>query len=81
MIEAFHSALRKVTNRKTTSPNDISVLKILFLGTMDIMEKWTMPVRDWSLIRGQMDIVIPDWEAIQVPYFGVYTKHLTLPIL
>ena len=64
MIEAFHSALRMVTKRKAAFPNDISVLKILFLRTMDIMKKWMMPVRDWSLIRGQLDIVIPDWEVI-----------------
>ena len=61
MIEAFHLALRKVTNRKAAFPNDISALKILFPRTMDIMRKWTMPVRERSLIKGQLDIVIPDW--------------------
>jgi transposase-like protein len=31
-IEAFHSALRKVTNRKAAFPNDNSVFKILYYG-------------------------------------------------
>jgi len=52
MIEAFNSALRKVTNWKVAFPNDLSILKILYLRALDIMKKWTMPVQNWALIRG-----------------------------
>jgi transposase-like protein len=62
-IEAFHSALRKVTNRKAAFPNDIAVFKILYLRTIDITKKWTKPIRDWSLIRGQLDVILPGWDV------------------
>ena len=62
-IEAFHSALRKVTNRKAAFPNDNSVLKILYLRTADIAKKWSKPMRNWPLVRGQLDIVFPNWNS------------------
>ena len=64
MIEAFHSALRKVTNRKAAFPNDNSVFKILYLRTMDIIKKWTMPIREWAVVRGHLDIVLPGWDTL-----------------
>jgi len=63
-IESFNSALRKVTNRKSAFPNDNSVFKILFLRTMDIAKKWTKPHSGWAVIRGQLDILFPDWDSL-----------------
>jgi len=60
-IEAFNSALRKVTNRKAAFPNDNAVFKILFLRTLDITAKWCKPVSGWAIIRGKLDIVMPGW--------------------
>jgi len=57
MIEAFNSALRKVTNRKAAFPNNSAVLKILFLRTIDITKKWTAPVQNWAIIRGRLDVL------------------------
>ena len=62
-IEAFNSALRKVTNRKAAFPNDMAVLKILYLRTMDIVKKWGKPLSGWAIVRGQLDIVLPGWDA------------------
>jgi transposase-like protein len=62
-IEAFNSALRKVTNRKAAFPNDSSVFKILYLRTMDIARKWVKPMSGWAIVRGQLDIVFPGWDA------------------
>jgi transposase-like protein len=62
-IEAFNSALRKVTNRKAAFPNDIAVFKILYLRTMDIAKKWVKPISGWAIVRGQLDIVLPDWDT------------------
>ena len=56
-IESFNSALRKVTDRKAAFPNEMSVLKILYLRTLDIVSKWTMPYPNWSIIRGKLDIL------------------------
>ena len=65
MIESFNSALRKVTNRKAAFPNDYSVLKILFLRTMDIVKKRNRSVNNWAIIRGELDIVFPHWNSSQ----------------
>jgi transposase-like protein len=63
-IEAFNSALRKVTNRKAAFPNDIAVIKILYLRTMDIARKWCKPISGWAIVRGQLDIVLPGWDMV-----------------
>ena len=54
-IESFNSALRKVTDRKAAFPNEMAVMKILYLRTLDVVKKWTMPYPNWSLIRGKLD--------------------------
>ena len=55
-IEGFNRQLRKVTKNKTIFPNDDSLLKMLYLATMDITKKWTGRRRDWPEIRAQLEI-------------------------
>lgn len=62
-IESFNSALRKVTNGKAAFPNTMSVMKIMYLRTLDIVAKWTMPYPNWSVIRSKLDILWGfDWD-------------------
>ena len=56
-IESFNAALRKVTNGKAAFPNAVSVLKILYLRTMDISAKWVMPYPNWGIVRGTLDLL------------------------
>ena len=56
-IESFNSALRKVTDRKAAFPNEMAVMKILYLRTLDVVKKWTMPYPNWSVIRGKLDFL------------------------
>lgn len=55
-IEGFNRQLRKVTKSRTVFPSDDSLLKMLYLATMDITKKWTGRRRDWSQIRAQLEI-------------------------
>ena len=55
-IEGFNRQLRKVTKSRTVFPSDDSLLKMLYLATMDITKKWTRRRRDWSQIRAQLEI-------------------------
>ena len=55
-IEGFNRQLRKVTKSRTVFPSDDSLLKMLYLATMDITKKWTGRRRDWSQIRAQLKI-------------------------
>ena len=56
-IESFNSALRKVTERKAAFPNEMAVMKILYLRTQDVVKKWTMPYPNWGVIRGMLDLL------------------------
>jgi len=60
IIESLNRQYRKVSKSKTVFPTDESLLKILYLATVDITKKWTNPVRDWSLILGQLQINFED---------------------
>ena len=66
-IEGFNRQLRKVTKSKTVFPSDDSLLKMLYLATMDITKKWTGRRRDWAQIRAQLEIYFEErltkWES------------------
>ena len=55
-IEGFNRQLRKVTKSKTVFPSDDSLLKMLYLATMDITKKWTGHRHDWGQIYSQLEI-------------------------
>ncbi|WP_206460319.1 transposase, partial [Anaerovorax sp. IOR16] len=55
-IEGFNRQLRKVTKSKTIFPSDDSLLKMLYLATIDITKKWTGYRRDWGRIYSQLEI-------------------------
>ena len=55
-IEGFNRQLRKVTKSKTVFPSDDSLLKMLYLATMDIAKKWTGHRQDWGQIHSQLEI-------------------------
>lgn len=55
-IEGFNRQLRKVTKNKTIFPSDESLLKMLYLATMDITKKWTGHRQDWGVIHSQLEI-------------------------
>lgn len=72
-IESFNSALRKVTDRKAAFPNEMAVMKILYLRTLDVVKKWTMPYPNWSLIRGKLDFLWA-WDGIYDLVFDMFTQ-------
>jgi len=54
--ESYHRQLRKVTKSKSIFPNDRALIKMLYLATMDVTDKWTMRLRDWPLVLSQLTI-------------------------
>ena len=56
-IEGFNRQLRKVTKSKTVFPSDESLLKMLYLSTFEATKKWTMPIRNWGQIYGELSIM------------------------
>lgn len=59
-VEGYHRQLRKVTKTKTAYPTDESLIKIIYLATMDISKKWNMPVRNWKSCISQLAIYFSD---------------------
>lgn len=59
-VEAYHRQLRKVTKTKTAFPTDDALRKVLYLATMDITKKWTMPVQNWAEIISQFVLEFKD---------------------
>jgi transposase-like protein len=55
-VEGFHRMLRKYTKTKTTYPSDESVKKSVYLSIDEISKKWSMPIKDWGIIMGQLII-------------------------
>jgi putative transposase len=59
-VEGFHRMLRKFTKTKSIFPSDESVRKSVYLSIQEISKKWTMPIRDWGCIIGQLMIFFED---------------------
>lgn len=55
-IEGVNRQLRKVTKSKTIFPSDDSLLKMLYLATINITKKWTGHRQDWGQIHSQLEI-------------------------
>ena len=41
-------------------PSSQALMKALYLGTFEIAKKWTMPIRNWGKVRGELEIMYPD---------------------
>ncbi len=47
-------------NARSVFPSDTALLKALYLATTEISKKWTMPLRDWGKVLGELEIMYPD---------------------
>ena len=55
-IEGYHRQIRKVTKNKGAFPNETALLKLVYLATRRIEQKWTSPIPDWGLTVQQLAI-------------------------
>lgn len=56
-IEGFHRQIRKVTKTKGAFTSDMALLKLVYLASQRIAEKWTKPLQHWSLTIQQLSIM------------------------
>ena len=59
-VEGFHRQIRKVTKTKGNFPNDMALLKLVYLATQKIEEKWTKPLANWALTISQLSIIFKE---------------------
>ncbi len=55
-VEGYNRQLRNITKSKSILPSDDSLLKMLYLATLDITKKWTGKRREWPQIRAQLEV-------------------------
>jgi len=55
-IESLNRGIKKVTKTRAIFPNEDALFKLLYLAIDDISKRWTMRIRDWSVIYSQLTI-------------------------
>ena len=56
-IESLNSALRRLNSQRSVFPSDTALLKALYLATFEATKKWTMPLRNWGKVYGELSIM------------------------
>ena len=56
-IESLNSTYRRLNSQRSVFPNDTALLKALYLATFQATKKWSLPVRNWGSIYGELCIM------------------------
>ena len=56
-IESLNSAYRRLNRQRSVFPNDTALLKAFYLATFESTKKWTMPLRNWGKVYGELSIM------------------------
>jgi len=59
-VESLNSTYRRLNRSRSVFPNETALLKALYLATLEATKKWTMPLRDWGKVRGELEIMYED---------------------
>lgn len=59
-IESLNATYRRLNRQRSVFPSDKALLKALYLATFEATKKWTMPVRNWGQVYGELGIMYPD---------------------
>lgn len=56
-IESLNATYRKLNRQRSVFPSDSALLKALYLSTFEATKKWSMPIRNWGKIYGELAIM------------------------
>ena len=56
-IESLNAIYRKLNRQRSVFPSDQALLKALYLSTFEATKKWTMPLRNWGRVYGELQIM------------------------
>ncbi len=59
-IESLNSSYKRLNRQRSVFPSGKSLLKALYLATFESTKKWSMPIRNWGKIRGELAIMFPN---------------------
>jgi transposase-like protein len=60
IIEGVNRQFRKVTKTKSVFPSDVSLEKMLYLATKNVIKKWIQRYRNWDQVLSQLMILYED---------------------
>lgn len=56
-IESLNSTYRRLNRQRSVFPSDTALLKALYLATFEATKKWTLPLRNWGRVYGELSIM------------------------
>lgn len=56
-IESLNSTYRKLNRQRSVFPSDTALLKAPYLATFEATKKWTMSIRNWGQVYGELSIM------------------------
>lgn len=56
-IESLNSQFRRLNSQRSVFPSDQALLKALYLSTFEATRKWSMPIRNWGKVYGELSIM------------------------
>lgn len=59
-IESLNASYRRLNRQRSVFTSSQALLKALYLATFEATIKWTMPIRNWGKVRGELTIMYPD---------------------
>ena len=59
-IESLNATYRRLNRQRSVFPSDQALLKALYLATFEAARKWTMPIRNWGKVYGELAVMYGD---------------------
>ena len=56
-IESLNSSYRRLNRQRSVFPSSKALLKALYLATFEATKKWTMQIRNWGTVYGEMSLM------------------------
>lgn len=56
-IESLNSTYRRLNSQRSVYPSDMALLKSLYLATFEATKKWSLPLRNWGKVYGELSIM------------------------
>lgn len=56
-IESLNATYRKLNRQRSVFPSEKALLKALYLSTFEATKKWTMAIRNWGKVYGELSIM------------------------
>jgi len=56
IVEGFHRQVRKYTKYKGAFTSENALLKLIYYACQKVLEKWSQPIHNWTLIISQLQI-------------------------